>query len=147
VESWVYNDPAWLAGLTFVYQVRLDPNTGPSLDEVHRFTTFGWAGFSPFVEQEIVGVPGIDATLDGSGNTVGFNFASPLLFIEGMNSARLIVRSSAPAWTTGIGAVIDGQSSNVDVLVPAAAVPDGGTTAMLLAFSFLGVAARRKMRG
>lgn len=148
VQSWVYADPAWPAGLTFVYQVRLDADADGSASVIHQLSTYTWNPFATFVEQDpAAGFPGFDANRDPlPGGAIGFNFPA-LGFDEGLDSALLIVRTDAPAWTGGIGGVINGQTSNVDILTPAPiGVPDGGTTAVLLGLVFLGIDGLRRFR-
>jgi hypothetical protein len=148
VESRVYNDPAWASGLTFVYQVRLDPNVGPDLEDINRLTTFGWQSFTTSVEQDFA--PGDGGTLAdrsaGTGNTIGFNILPG--FWEGETSALFIVRSDANGYKPGIGSVINGQSSNLDILAPdrrQTSVPDAGASALLLSLSLCGLAGVRRL--
>ncbi|MCI0536490.1 MAG: VPDSG-CTERM sorting domain-containing protein [Verrucomicrobiales bacterium] len=154
IQSWVYDDPAWndgvnpVGGLTFVYQVRLDDDDGVDLEDISRFTTFTWESFFTAVEQDASsGEAGVDADRDAApGSTVGFNFAAG--FFEGEDSALLIIRSDASAWRPGIGGVINGQTSNVEILAPdRRAVPDGGTTGLLLGLALLSIEGLRRFRG
>ena len=153
VDSAVYSgNPANpFGGLTFVYQVELDPNVAGNEEEnVRRFSGFPFTDFLTAVEQEPVlgGQASILATRTADGSTVGFEF-SVLgdTFNEGEVSYFLIVHTDATLFRTGIGAVINGASSNMDILVPAVTpVPDGGTTAMLLGLGVIGLAGiRRKL--
>lgn len=147
VQSWVYNDPAWGLGLTFVYQVRLDPNVSAFVSEIHRLSTDSWVSFSTAVEQDLAaGDGGLDAEREAApGSTLGFNI--PLGFFEGEDSALFIVRSDATAWKSGVGGVINGQTSNVDILAPdRVAIPDSGASVVLLGLGLLGVEWVRRAR-
>lgn len=144
VQSWVYDDPAWAAGLTFVYQVRLNPDSTPDIQEIHRLSTYGWTSFAASVEQDpAAGDAGTTADRNAGGGTIGFNI--PAGFFEGENSALFIVRTDADAWKGGIGGVINGQSSNLELLAPDRAhVPDAGSSALLLSAGLFGLAGIRR---
>jgi len=142
-----FTDNPWSAagGLTFVYTIH---NSGTSTDAITGMGIDGWAGFltdvadypSPsfgpaasFASRSTVGT--------NNGNTVTFGWqGTPLgagLIVPNSSGYEVLVYTNATSWMDVTAGVRDGDGVSLMTLGPA--VPDGGTTALLLGLGLLGV--------
>ena len=141
-----FADNPWAAagGLTFVYQVT---NSG-TIDSVTGFSANGWTGFMTDVADYAYGdVQPYSATRSVSG-TLTFGFLNPPtgfgLVAPGLDSWQLVIYSDATSWTDVSVGVRDGSGTTLSTLGPA--IPDGGTTALLLGLGLLGMGLIRRSK-
>ena len=145
-----FADNPWAAagGLTFVYAVTNSGVAGPGVDSVTGFSVNGWTSFMTDVADfNIGGAQPYSVTRSTSG-TLTFGFLNPPtgfgLVAPGMSSWDLIIYSDATSWTTVSVGVRDGTGLTLSTLGPA--IPDGGTTALLLGLGLLGMGLIRRAR-
>jgi hypothetical protein len=155
VTSKVYeSDPAVspLGGLIFTYQIVLDnvPDGTTPPPPLGRLTTDeDWGGFLADSSQVGPGELAITASRSSNGEILGFNFdttGGAGSLVEGEFSALLIFGSNAQAFKDSGVNVINGGIDEVPSYAPDnvdVTVPDGGTTAILLAIGALGLAVVR----
>jgi hypothetical protein len=143
-----FADNPWsgAGGLTFIYEVT--NTTGP--DSVSGFSVDGWTNFLTNVSDFSMGAGSIQpysATRSNTG-TLTFGFLNPPtgfgLVAMGQNSWDLIIYTNATSWTTVTVGVRDGSGVTLSTLGPA--VPDGGTTALLLGLGLLGMGLIRRSK-
>src|SRR6266446_5913369 len=136
--------------LDFVYQVT---NSATSVDGITRLTAIDFTGFVTDV-----GVTPNGATLPGglfvngnsllpqtvdrsiSGDTIGFNYPIPFNILPGETSLAMIIETNATQFKAGSFNIIDGGVSTVNAFEPTRlAVPESGSTAILLSLSMVGL--------
>lgn len=153
--SAVLRDPSNVFGandLDFVYQVM---NSANSIDAIGRLTAINFTGFLTDVSFTTTGAAVPGGFVNGSvppntadrslgGDTVGFNFAANS-FLPGTTSFLLIIQTNATLFQPGTLNIIDGGIASVPAFAPnAPAVPDGGTTLMLLGSALSGLGVMRR---
>jgi hypothetical protein len=152
VVTAVYSDPTNIFGagdLDFVYQVM---NSANSVDGISRLTAINFTGFLTDVGVVIfsASIPGglfvdgssnLPQTVDRSfgGDTIGFNYPIPLNILPGQTSLAMIIQTNATQFKPGSFNVIDGGVSIVSAFEPTRAVPESGSTAILLSLSMVGL--------
>jgi hypothetical protein len=131
-------------GLDFVYQFTVAPG---STDTASQLTVSSFAGLQTDVSYNSSSGT-IAPTLfsrSSSGDVLRFSFFTPDV-AAGQTTELLVVQTSAHTFVPGIGAIIDGQATDVGTLVPMV-VPEPGTTALLVAgLGGMALALRRKNR-
>jgi len=142
-----FTDNPWASagGLTFVYEVT---NSSASPDSVSGFSVNGWTGFNTDVaDYNIGGIQPYSAQRSPSG-TILFNFmelpTGSGQVAPGTSSWQLVIYSDATSWTDVSVGVRDGSGVTISTLGPA--VPDGGTTALLLGLGLLGMGLIRRSK-
>jgi len=153
VVTAVYSDPTNVFGagdLSFVYQVM---NSANSVDGISRLTAINFTGFLTDVGVTTMGasIPGglfvnglsqLPQTVDRSigGDTIGFNYPIPFNILPGQTSLAMIIETNATAFKPGFFNIIDGGVSTVNAFAPTTpAVPESGSTAILLSLSMVGL--------
>lgn len=131
-------------GLTFTY---LLSNSSSSSDALVRMTLSRFDGFQTDVSYFGPGsVPtSVERGLANSGRQISFNFETPFRLQPGTSSALLIIQTDAFAWQNGNASIIDDATANTLTLVPAIAVPEP-TSVALLAVGGLLIAARKSRK-
>ena len=130
------SNPFGLSGITFWYQLTMS-SIVPSGDNANRLSLNGYLGF--LVNAAYVAATGVAP--DGYtffADTVGFNIS----LAAGQQSAILLVRTSATGVKVALEKVQDGGQSDTFGFAPA--VPDGGTTVVLLGGALTGLGLLRK---
>jgi len=131
-------------GLDFVYQFTVAPG---STDTASQLTVSSFAGLLTDVSYNTSSGT-VAPTLfsrSSSGDVLRFSFFTPDVS-AGQTTDLLVVQTSAHTFVPGIGAIIDGQATDVGTLVPMV-VPEPGTTALLVAgLGGMALALRRKFR-
>jgi PEP-CTERM motif len=160
----VVNDPNAIggvragAGLDFMYQFANVPKTGTD-DSIGRLTAIDFTGFATDVGYNIalngVGIWAVGTGTPGSvdrqsADDIGFNFSVPFSvpMTPGTTSVVLEIatNATAPNWTTGKIALIDGGSLNEDAFQPGPPVPEPATM-LLFGSGLVGLAGLRRRLG
>lgn len=130
-------------GLTFVYDLTNDVT---SIDAIHRLTVNGYGGFSTDASYQAVIGDQEPALVDRSlnGDVVGFGFLAPPLgsghLPPGSFSARLVVRTDAPAYRESFASVINGSVTSVGTYSP---IPEPMTVTLMIMGAGLALLHRR----
>ena len=143
-----FTDNPWAAsgGLTFVYQIF---SSKSSVDSITGMGIDGWTGFSTDVADYPYGTfaPSF-ATRSNDGDTVTFGWQNPSLgtglILPGSSSFEFLIYTDATSYVDVTAGVRDGDATPLITLGPA--VPDGGTTALLLGLGLLGMGLIRRAR-
>jgi len=150
-----FDDNPWAAsgGLTFVYQIF---NSELSTDSITGMGISGWAGFSTDVADNAYpngAVPPSFAERSLNGKTVTFGWQPPGTegkaggfgeIAPGEISYQFVIYTDATSYVDVTAGVRDGAGASLITLGPA--VPDGGTTALLLGLGLLGMGLIRRAR-
>lgn len=132
LQQQVYRESG--GSLDFYYLVT---NSANSLDNIGRFTTNNFTGFSTNVSYLSIPTGATtpsDADRSGAGDTVGFNFhdAGGNTLAPGASSAWLEISTDATAFAfTGTSNIIDGGVGTVDTYSPTAATPEPMSMSLL----------------
>jgi len=117
-----------LGGLTFVYRVDNNGLSGPN--SIGRMSIASMLGFAIDASYNpSAGVAPASIDRNPSGDVIGFNFVptpiDPLagFLAPGSSSARLIVQTNAPAYTSAVASLIDGGVITVPTFGPAVPEP------------------------
>ena len=116
-------------GLDFEYQFNVNPG---STDTASQLTVTSFAGFMTDVSYNPAS-GGVAPTLfsrSSVGDTLRFSFFTPDV-AAGQTTDWIVVQTSASTFTAGVGAIIDGQATDVATLAPLP-VPEPGTMALLI---------------
>jgi hypothetical protein len=160
MTSAVYANPLNVFGagdLDFVYQLINNPS---SVGGIARVTATSFTGFLTDV-----GFSANGATLPGAlfvngtvppqlvdrltAATVGFSYDVPLItpVNPGQTSLVMVIETNATMFRAGNFSVIDGGSFTGAAFQPVAAIPDSGSTAVLLGLGMIGLFAAYRALG
>jgi hypothetical protein len=140
--------------LDFVYAIH---NNGTSLDAITRSTTAIYTGFITDVGydptstlSDLLGFPSsvIPNTVDRSlaGDTGGFTFGGPTVFLPGMSSLNLVIETNAHYFTGGVLNFIDGGTATVAGFAPTTAPEPASLALMGTGIVFCARLLRRKKK-